>query len=167
MYIAAGAQGILDLPCATKLRSWMGYQGWSPWRTCKLLIPFQQWDVANPRTTLPITDWNAFTCLSRMMDSGILPGMYNHIVIEVHFQKSTVCVCVCVWIPLGFMRVRNLNSWSLLAVSSVRAACTVPRSAHWLPRQQAPFWHAFGISLLVRRLPVGFDGEAGKRFPLS
>ena len=29
-----------------------------------------------------------------MMDSGILPGMYNHIVIAVHFQKSTVCVCV-------------------------------------------------------------------------
>ena len=27
-----------------------------------------------------------------MMDSGILPGMYNHIVIAVHFQKSTVCI---------------------------------------------------------------------------
>ena len=32
----AGAHGILDPPCATKLRSWMGYQGWSPWRTCSL-----------------------------------------------------------------------------------------------------------------------------------
>ena len=30
-----------------------------------------------------------------MMDSGILPGMYNHIVIAVHFQKiNSVCVCV-------------------------------------------------------------------------
>ena len=32
--LQAGAHGILDPPCATKLRSWMGYQGWSPWRTC-------------------------------------------------------------------------------------------------------------------------------------
>ena len=27
-----------------------------------------------------------------MMDSGTLPGMYNHIIISVHFQKSTVCI---------------------------------------------------------------------------
>ena len=33
-----------------------------------------------------------FTCLSRMMDSGIWPGMYNNIIIEVHIsQKSAVC----------------------------------------------------------------------------
>ena len=32
--LQAGAHGILDPPCATKLRSWMGYQGWSPWRNC-------------------------------------------------------------------------------------------------------------------------------------
>ena len=32
--LQAGAHGILDPPCATKLRSWMGYQGWSPWCTC-------------------------------------------------------------------------------------------------------------------------------------
>ena len=32
--LQAGAHGILDPPCATKLRSWIGYQGWSPWRTC-------------------------------------------------------------------------------------------------------------------------------------
>ena len=36
----AGAHGILDLPCATKLRSWMGYQGWSPWRTCSTFFIF-------------------------------------------------------------------------------------------------------------------------------
>ena len=36
--LTAGAHGILDLPCATKLWSWMGYQGWSPWRTCKIVI---------------------------------------------------------------------------------------------------------------------------------
>ena len=35
-HFQAGAHGILDPPCATKLRSWMGYQGWSPWRTCSL-----------------------------------------------------------------------------------------------------------------------------------
>ena len=34
--LQAGAHGILDPPCATKLRSWMGYQGWSPWLTCSL-----------------------------------------------------------------------------------------------------------------------------------
>ena len=27
-----------------------------------------------------------------MMDSGILPGVYNHIVIAVHFQKNQQCV---------------------------------------------------------------------------
>ena len=35
---STGAHGILDLPCATKLWSWMGYQGWSPWRTCSIFF---------------------------------------------------------------------------------------------------------------------------------
>ena len=45
----AGAHGILDLPCATKLRSWMGYQGWSPWCTCRLqLLTFCSCWIAVP-----------------------------------------------------------------------------------------------------------------------
>ena len=63
-------------------------------RTC-LIMSFLfrdgMWLTQEPPCWLMI--WTAFTCLSRMMDSGILPGVYNHIVIAVHFQKNQpVCI---------------------------------------------------------------------------
>ena len=39
--------------------------------------------------------WTWFHLFIKDDGLRILPGMYNHIVIAVHFQKSTVCVCVC------------------------------------------------------------------------
>ena len=46
-----------------------------------------------------------------MMDSGILPGVYNHIVIAVHFQKIN-SVCVCVSVSLRFQASETSTSKS-------------------------------------------------------
>ena len=56
-----------------------------------------------------------------MMDSGILPGMYNHIVIAVHFQKSTVCVCVfvCVFVCLNCVRACVRSCHGMLSQDTV------------------------------------------------
>ena len=56
------------------------------------------WLTQEPPCRLMIWTW--FHLFIKDDGLRILPGMYNHIVIAVHFQKSTVCVCiVCVCVP--------------------------------------------------------------------
>ena len=58
------------------------------------------WLTQEPPCRLMIWTW--FHLFIKDDGLRILPGMYNHIVIAVHFQKSAVCVresvsvCVCV-----------------------------------------------------------------------
>ena len=77
----AGAHGILDLPCATKLRSWMGYQGWSPWCTCRLqLLTF-------------CSCWIAVPCFPRILRT-IRRGE-EHPCQQWHVtQTFSVCLCI-------------------------------------------------------------------------
>ena len=63
------------------------------------------------------------------MDSGILPGVYNHIVIAVHFQKiNSVCVSTCFILPSSWSGIVDPNltlsyySWVELAPKCSQAS---------------------------------------------
>jgi len=102
-----------------------------------------------------------------MMDSGILPGVYNHIVIAVHFQKiNSVCVCVCV---VEVSSKRNVNiqkhgaTVSPLKLPNHRKAIArrhtpEPCPSSWIPTDsEAPEGHALtqdamALALLFQRL---------------
>ena len=110
----AGAHGIHDLPCATKLWSWMGYQGWSPWRTC-FYARYDFWDGMWLTQEPPIefhfkhfSSWLSTlqlfalfpSCFIRCLNLGLLQARTStspsfsscqHI-----WSVCVLCVCVCV-----------------------------------------------------------------------
>ena len=62
------------------------------------------------------------------MDSGILPGVYNHIVIAVHFQKSTIN-CVCVFhAPFGGVKVGPVELPTDASPASFQTQRTQPKA---------------------------------------
>ena len=63
------------------------------------------WLTQEPPCRLMIWTW--FHLFIKDDGLRILSGMYNHIVIAVHFQKSTVCVCLFLC-PLSLL---SLEPW--------------------------------------------------------
>ena len=86
-------------------------------RTC-LIMSFHfrdgMWLTQEPPCRLMIWTW--FHLFIKDDGLRILSGMYNHIVIAVHFQKSKVCVCVCtIWIDVKLL---SFFASSFLALSN-------------------------------------------------
>ena len=69
--------------CPTKLSMVsLGYHGRSPWRTCFIISIFLQWDVANPRTTVPI-------CISNCVKPNQTFSFPFHVIsVPVRFSQS-------------------------------------------------------------------------------
>ena len=79
---AGGHRRPIEL-CPTKLSMVsLGYHGRSPWRTCFIISIFLQWDVANPRTTVPI-------CISNCVKPNQTFSFPFHVIsVPVRFSQS-------------------------------------------------------------------------------